>query len=257
MSGGAGRTYHIESSMTDYMGSDGTQKITETLKVTDDLGNVFEQTMTHETDSNGDVTETQVVKATDKDGKTESEKSCTGKKCSDEDPPPPTPPPEDEDPPPPPPPEDDDTSGGASTPTPDAGDCTGQQCEEFDAFTEAFLGALATNHIVSQQTDPGSMMQPGVGTSPAGSRTDAVIDKAAKERLNPYILHDNAGDSSIPLPAGSNSAPTVDKIDTLVDPPRGDGSRPGGTPVPRDVSPDPPDATREPGEPEPQPPESR
>ncbi len=161
---------------------------------------------------------------TDSNGNTVSESSCTGYAC---------------------------------TPSPDSGGCTGQQCEEFKAFTDAFLGALATNRIVSQQTDPGSMMQPGVGTSPAGSRTNAVIEKAAGERLNPYILHDNAGDSSIPLPAGSNSAPTVDKIDTLVDPPRGDGSQPGANPVRRDVSPDPPDSTKEPVEPEPQPPESR
>ncbi len=230
--GSSGGTFTIVSSSEDTMSSNGTQKVTDSINVTHDDGSSASHTMTSETHKDGSTTETQSASSTDKDGNTESEsststtdtegnttttttstdkdgnKTTTTTKTKASDP--------------------------ASTPDPDGGDCTSAGCDEFMAFTDAFFGALAVNQIESQQTDSGSMMQPGVGTSTPGSFSQAELDRMSKERLNPYILHDNAGDSSIPMPAGSGTRPTFDVKESLTDPPRDGGTRPGGgMPIPR------------------------
>lgn len=193
MTGDASTTYTITSSHTDLLRSDGSQKVTETLTVTDDEGNSFAQTITHETNSEGEVNETQTVTSTDSDSNTTSESSCTGRNCgdsesgggesSDEDAA------ADSDQPPP---------SQEGTPDPESADCTEPACEEFQLFTNGLLASLEENRIEPQQ-GADTMMQPGVGTKPAsGKLTDAAIEKAGKERLNPLILHDNVSGEGAP-----------------------------------------------------------
>lgn len=229
MTGDASTTYTITSSHTDEQSSDGSQRVTETLTVTDDEGNSFSQTITHETNAAGDVTETQTVSSTDSDGNTTSESSCTGKGCSDSqsgddgssdedsaadnDQPPPS---------------------QEGRPDPESSDCTGPGCEEFELFTEHLLASLANNRIEPQQ-GADTMSQPGEGTKPASGRlTDAAIQKAGMERLNPLILHDNAGGSErAPLPGPEPDEPLRQDPGTLVDPPEDEGSLPDDTRPPR------------------------
>ena len=71
------------------------------------------------------------------------------------------------------------------------------------------------------------MMQPGAGTKPAsGTRTDAIIEKAGKERLDRLILHDNASGADVPLPGPGGAEPLGQDPDTLVDPPEEGGTLP-------------------------------
>lgn len=221
MTGGADTTYTITSSHTDEQSSDGSQRVTETLVVTDDEGNSFSQTVTHETNSEGDVTETQSVSSTDSDGNTTSESSCTGKNCgesSEED----ATADDDEAPP-----------SQEGTPDPESGDCSGPGCEEFQLFADGLLASLAANRIEPQQ-GADTMMQPGVGTKPASGRlTDAAIQKAGQERLNPLILHDNVSGDGVPLPGPEPDEPLRQDPDTLVDPPDEGGSLPDEEDPPR------------------------
>ncbi|MBT8108490.1 MAG: hypothetical protein KJP17_09655 [Gammaproteobacteria bacterium] len=231
MSGDTDTVYTITSSHSDYESSDGTQIVTETLTVTDDKGNSFSQTITHEKNSKDEVTETQTVTSTDPQGNTTSESSCTGKNCPDTESSSEDTGSEDTG-------SEDTGSGDASgdedtapaeqegTPDPDGAECTGAGCEEFKAFSSSLLAALDKNRIEPQQ-DRDSMMQPGAGTkSPSGTRSDAIIEKAGKERLNPLILHDRAGGDSVPLPGPGGSEPLGQDPGTLVDPPDEGGTLP-------------------------------
>jgi hypothetical protein len=229
MSGDASTTYTITSSHTDEQSSDGSQKVTETLTVTDDEGNSFSQTITHETNSEGEVTESQTVTSTDSNGNTTNESSCTGKNCGDtesggEDSSGEAAAAEGDDPPP----------SQEGRPDPEGGaDCTGPGCEEFELFTSGLLASLEKNRIEPQQ-GADTMMQPGEGTKPAsGKLTNAAIEKAGKERLNPLILHDNASGESAPLPGPDTDQPIRNDPDWLVNPPDEGGELPDESEPPR------------------------
>jgi hypothetical protein len=231
--GSSGGTFTIESSSTDTTSSSGSQKITDSITVKNhDDGSTFTHTMTHESNSNdGTTTETQTATLTDSKGNTTTETTTTTTTTDDEGNTTTTTTTTDD--------KGNTTTSStttpaadpASTPDPEGGDCTGQQCEKFKEFSAQMLFALQTNRIQPQQ-GADTMSQPGEGTSTPGDRTNGEIEKAAAQRLNPLILHDNAGSSTIPIPAGTQSSPPIRQDPgTLVDPPRDGSPLTGARPV--------------------------
>ena len=261
MSGGGGVSYHISTSDSDVQNSDGSSSQSSSMRSEGSDGTTTTHTVTQETDSDGNVTTSQTASHTDENGNTTSESSCEGANCSDEsnddssddsssddsssddssddnssndsssdneasssdgaeaggdsaDA-------EDADA-----GQDDQDSSSTSNPEED-GSCTAPSCAEMQAWLTQFSGTLGGYRIKTLQHDKSSLTQPaGDGSTASSGDTPREMDN--KDRLNPYILHDNDGDSGIPVPGGSGQRPEVE-INTLIDPPRGsdgDGSTP-------------------------------
>lgn len=203
-------TSTVTTSDADTTSSDGSSSQSSTVTVSNSNGTKLVHTVSQNTTASGSTTSRQSVSYTDKNGNTTNYNSSTNNNGNTTT----------------------SCSGPMCTPSPDSAGCMGPACEAFKQWNAAFMGHLDKAGIRNMQGDAGSMMQPvGDGTGRTGSLRQLDQKQLVKEKLNPYILHDNAGSGESGAPQ-VNTGPRIggQTPDTLIDPPRDEGECAGQDP---------------------------